>query len=51
MSVIASLNSYQKLGECLPNDSNMTSSQALKTYNSWMQKILKESENVDLTVA
>ncbi|XP_032786141.2 uncharacterized protein LOC116923733 [Daphnia magna] len=43
--------SFTLSGECLPNDSNMTSSQALKTYNSWMQKILKESETVDLTVA
>jgi hypothetical protein len=37
-------------GECLPNDSNMTSSQALKSYSTWMANLSKESETVDLTV-
>ncbi len=31
-----------KLGECLPNDSDMTKSKALKSYSTWMQKLYKD---------
>ena len=43
--------SFTLSGECLPNDSNMTSSLALKSYSNWMENLTKESQSVDLTVA
>ncbi len=43
--------SFTLSGECLPNDSNMTSSLALKSYSNWMDNLTKESQFVDLTVA
>jgi hypothetical protein len=43
--------SFTLSGECLPNDSNMTSSLALKSYSNWMENLTKESQFVDLTVA
>lgn len=36
------LNLFFEIGECLPSNSDMTKSKALKSYSTWMQKLYKD---------